>query len=84
MLLATCLISFAPLPFVPLLYDRYLLLLVPLATVVLFMMGSRGITLSRRWTALAVLCLLAYGTFAVAGTHDYVAWNRPDGRPFER
>ncbi len=76
MLLATGAIYFVPLPFVPVLFDRYLLPLVPLATVVLFMMCSRGNALSRRWTALAVLVLLTYGAFAIAGTHDYLAWNR--------
>lgn len=77
MLLATGEIYFVPLPFVPVLFDRYLLLFVTLATVVLFMMCSRGNAPSRRWTALAVLCLLTYDAFAVAGTHDYLAWNRP-------
>jgi hypothetical protein len=77
MLLATGVIYLVPLPFIPMLFDRYLLLLVPLGTVVLFVMCCRGNALSRRWTALAVLVLLTYGAFAVAGTHDYLAWNRP-------
>jgi Dolichyl-phosphate-mannose-protein mannosyltransferase len=76
MVVATGLIYFLPLPFVATLYDRYFLLFVPLATVVLFMIGSRDNAPSRRWTALAVLCLLTYGAFSVAGTHDFLAWNR--------
>ena len=76
MLLATGVIYFVPLPFVPVVFDRYYLLFVPLATVILFMTCSLGNAPSRRWTALAVLCLLTYGAFAIAGTHDYLAWNR--------
>jgi hypothetical protein len=80
MLLATAVVYFVPLLFVPVLYDRYLLLFVPLAIVVSFVICSRGKPPSRRWMALAVLCLLAYGAFSVAGTHDYLAWNRPRWR----
>jgi len=76
MLLATGVIYFVPLPFVPVVFDRYYLLFVPLATVILFMTCSLGNAPSRRWAALAVLCLLTYGAFAIAGTHDYLAWNR--------
>ena len=76
LLVATGAIYFAPLPFVPQIYDRYYLLFVPLATLVLFIVCSQGNAPSRGWTALAVLCLLTYGSFAIAGTHDYLAWNR--------
>jgi len=80
MLLATGVIYFVPIPFVPQLYDRYLLLFVPLTTVVSFMMCRRGNTLSLGWTALGVLCLLTCGAFSIAATHDYLAWNRPRWR----
>lgn len=76
MLLATGGIYFAPLPLLPSVYDRYYLLLVPVATVVTFMVCSRDNAPSRRRTAIALLCLLTYGAFAIAGTHDYLAWNR--------
>jgi hypothetical protein len=76
-LLATGVIYFLPLPFIPTVYDRYYLPLVPLAIVILFMICSEGRAIPRRWTALAVLCLMTYGAFSIAGTHDYLAWNRP-------
>jgi len=76
MLLATGVIYFVPLPFVPKMYDRYYLLFVPLATVVLFIICGRSNVPSRRWTALGTICLLTYGAFAIAGTHDYLAWQR--------
>jgi 4-amino-4-deoxy-L-arabinose transferase-like glycosyltransferase len=76
MLLAAGTIYFLPLPFVPTLYDRYFLLFLPLAIVVLFVTCSRGNVLSRRWTAVGVLCLLTYGAFAIAGTHDYLSLQR--------
>jgi len=69
-------IYFSPLPFLPAMYDRYLLPLVPIAIVVSLMICSTGNTPSQRWTALGVLCLLLYGGFAIAGTHDYLAWQR--------
>lgn len=76
MLVATGVIYFIPLPLVPTMFDRYYLLLVPLATVALYLICSPGNAPSRQWTALGVLCLLTYGAFTIAGTHDYLAWQR--------
>lgn len=56
-------------------FDRYLLPLVPLLGIALVPPdGGRD---GGRWTrAAALLALLLLGGYAVAGTHDYLAWNR--------
>ena len=61
-------------------FDRYVLFLVPLWIVILFLLasdagrakaGSLVVNMS-----LAVASLILYGAFSVAGTHDYLSWNR--------
>ena len=56
-------------------FDRYLLPLLPLLAACLLMTtGVKGSSVT--WRYLAVILLLAFGAFSVAGTHDYLAWNR--------
>jgi hypothetical protein len=61
-------------------FDRYILYLLPFALVAV--MVTPGVTpgLAADWRAwrmaLAVACVAIYAAFAVAGTHDYIAWNR--------
>lgn len=76
LLIGTGLIYFLPLPFVPAMFDRYYLPLIPLAVAVLFKTYIGSGTKPRRWSAPAVICLLIYGGFAIAGTHDYLNWQR--------
>jgi hypothetical protein len=61
-------------------FDRYVLFLVPLGIVILFLLasdagrakaGSLVVSIS-----LAVASLILYGAFSIAGTHDYLSWNR--------
>jgi len=59
-------------------YDRYVLFLVPLGitTIIIF---ATDVGPSKTWSsaiALAVVSLALYGSFSVAGTHDYLSWNR--------
>jgi len=59
-------------------FDRYVLCLVPLAIVILFLLVSdvgpaKAGTLAR---PSAVASLILYGAFSIAGTHDYLCWNR--------
>lgn len=76
MLFGTGVIYFVPLPFVPQMFDRYYLLFVPLAAVILLITCGRANATPQRWRVLGVVCLLAYGAFAIAGTRDYLAWQR--------
>jgi len=59
-------------------FDRYMLLLVPLVLVLLGSCGrTTGLPRPGRFSALAGAGLLGIlGLFSVAGTHDYLAWNR--------
>lgn len=59
-------------------FDRYMLLLVPLVLVVLGVRGrATGLTGPGRFRVVAGVGLLGLlGFFTVAGTHDYLAWNR--------
>ena len=59
-------------------FDRYVLFLVPLGIVMLFLLASDA---GRAKTgspivSLAVASLILYGAFSIAGTHDYLSWNR--------
>jgi Dolichyl-phosphate-mannose-protein mannosyltransferase len=59
-------------------FDRYLLLLVPLV-IVLLVQSSAAPDLAKanpRFVSIALVVLLLYGAFSVAGTHDYLSWNR--------
>jgi hypothetical protein len=54
--------------------DRYSLFIVPMLTI--WMVLPRAAPGEQPSAAAAVAVLLAFGAFAVAGTHDYLAWNR--------
>jgi hypothetical protein len=54
-------------------FDRYLLFIIPVALVVMCATARPG-DASRIWVPSALLLLLA--GLSVAGTHDYLAWNR--------
>ena len=81
--MVTLVVSFAPLLII-LTYDRYLLFLIPLCLLV----GSLALPVSpfsqtmkrsnaaRFATALSMVVTVLYFGFSVAGTHDYVSWNR--------
>jgi uncharacterized membrane protein len=60
------------------LYDRYLLLFVPAILALVVTTEARsGYIPVRRWRSVLSLALAsAYAAVAVAGTHDYLAWNR--------
>jgi hypothetical protein len=80
-LLATILVYLAPITvliFLDRCYDRYLLFLLPLSSVVCFLMTTNaGPAQARsRLAPLAVAGLVLYGSFAVAGTRDYLSMNR--------
>lgn len=80
-LLATTAVYLAPitvLTFLERSYDRYLIFLLPLSSVVCFLMTTNaGPAHARsRLAPLAVAGLVLYGAFAVAGTHDYLSLNR--------
>ena len=59
-------------------FDRYLLPAVPLLAIslaaVLNPMGARLPPIGLRWLSVALLA--GFATFSIAGTHDYLAWNR--------
>jgi 4-amino-4-deoxy-L-arabinose transferase-like glycosyltransferase len=80
-LLASGLIYLAPLSiltFTGKMFDRYVLFLVPLGIVILFLLASdAGRAKAGSLTAsLAVASLIFSGAFSIAGTHDYLSWNR--------
>ena len=61
-------------------FDRYVLFLVPLGIVILFLL-ARDAGLAKAGflvvnMSLAVASLILYGAFSIAGTHDYLSWNR--------
>jgi len=59
-------------------FDRYVLFLVPLGIVILFLLArdaSRA-KAGSLFISLAVASLILYGAFSIAGTHDYLSWNR--------
>src|SRR5207244_2431330 len=57
------------------LFDRYLLPLLPMLAVIL-VPPDRGERVGRRTWVAAALALFALAAYAIAGTHDYLAWNR--------
>jgi hypothetical protein len=59
-------------------FDRYVLFLVPLGIVILFLLASdAGLAKTGSLiVSLAVASLILYGAFSIAGTHDYLSWNR--------
>jgi hypothetical protein len=59
-------------------FDRYVLLLVPLGIAVIFVLVSDAGwgKVDSRTMPLAVASLVLYGVFSIAGTHDYLSWNR--------
>ncbi len=61
-------------------FDRYVLFLVPLGIVMLFLLASdAGLAKAGSLIvnmSLAVASLILYGAFSMAGTHDYLSWNR--------
>jgi hypothetical protein len=80
-LLASGLIYVVPisiLTFIGKVFDRYVLFLVPLGIVILFLLASDVglVKAGSLITSLAVASLILYGTFSIAGTHDYLSWNR--------
>jgi len=60
------------------LFDRYLLVFVPLIFVLVVTKETRSrYTPAHRWRgALSVTLVLVYAAVDVAATHDYLAWNR--------
>jgi len=76
-LLLTALIYLAPILMLNRFFDRYTLPLLPLLAVFCLLIddGWRE-RLSVAWRYVAVILLLAFVGFSVAGTHDYLAWNR--------
>ena len=59
-------------------FDRYLILLAPLMAAAICAAEARaGAGKVARWRiGAACLVLAGFATFSVAGTHDYLAWNR--------
>jgi hypothetical protein len=80
-LLASGLIYVVPisiLTFIGKVFDRYVLFLVPLGIVILFLL-ARDVGRAKAGSliiSLAVASLILYGAFSIAGTHDYLSWNR--------
>jgi hypothetical protein len=59
-------------------FDRYLLFLVAVGIPVVILMVS-NLSPGRAGSAIrtvAIASLVLYGTFSIAGTHDYLSWNR--------
>lgn len=74
LLLATAVLYFGATSMIPL-FDRYVLPFLPIVAAALIPPnGGRG--RGRGAAAGAGLVLLLFGAYAVAGTHDYLAWNR--------
>ncbi len=59
-------------------FDRYLLPALPLLTVALaaVLLPVRASLPEFRWQCVSVALLAGFATFSIAGTHDYLAWNR--------
>jgi 4-amino-4-deoxy-L-arabinose transferase-like glycosyltransferase len=58
------------------LLDRYILIAIPFLLVIPLVVGGRGFRPARIQLALATIALLLIAGFSVAGTHDYLSWNR--------
>ncbi len=82
LLLATGMVYIAPLLALRLtpevVFDRYLLFLVPLAALLLVQSSATPelVKTSSRFTVPGVAALVLCGVSSVAGTHDYLSWNR--------
>jgi len=81
LLLATGIIYVAPLILLQCdtsVFDRYLLLLVPLSMFIFLRSSARKESDKTRFQFLlpALLSLVLYGAFSVAATHDYLYWNK--------
>jgi hypothetical protein len=59
-------------------FDRYVLFLVPLGIAIILLLVSDGgpDKAGSAIMPLAVASLVLYGAFSIAGTHDYLSWNR--------
>jgi hypothetical protein len=57
-------------------YDRYLLLLLPLAAVAAMRVLGRPARAGRAATLVAILAMGALGVFAFGATRDHLSWNR--------
>jgi hypothetical protein len=80
-LLASGLIYLVPLSiltFTGRMLDRYVLFLVPLGIVILVLLTSDvgPVKAGSLVISLAVASLILCGAFSIAGTHDYLSWNR--------
>jgi hypothetical protein len=74
-------VSASVLYFLPLgiavLFDRYLIFFLPLMMVAMARgAGQPRASKSRAVYWLSVALVVAYGLFAIGGTHDYLSWNR--------
>jgi 4-amino-4-deoxy-L-arabinose transferase-like glycosyltransferase len=59
-------------------FDRYLLFLVPLGIAIVILLVN-NVSFGNAGSALrtvAIASLVLYATFSIAGTHDYLSWNR--------
>jgi len=80
-LLASALMNIVPVAILGLMgqaFDRYLLFLVPLGITLIIFLAKDVSPGKPRFPLmpLAVLGVFLYGAFSVAGTHDYLSWNR--------
>ena len=90
-MIVTCLFYAGPLTFAYMgLYDRYILVWVPFALILIWEGLGRGVApadtplplrLHPLGFASALVATGIFLVFDVAGTHDYLDWNRAAGRP---
>lgn len=57
-------------------YDRYFFLFLPLTMILALRAARVGVESTGPAAAVCLVLTLGYGWFAVATTHDYLAWNR--------
>jgi hypothetical protein len=81
LLLASGLINLVPIAILTIrgwIIDRYLLFLLPLGIAIVLLLVSevRGGKAGSAIMRLAMASLVLYGAFSIAGTHDYLSWNR--------
>jgi hypothetical protein len=81
MLLASGLVYLVPVTILTafsLAFDRYLIFLVPVGIAVVIILASK-VEMGKAGTPIMIMgvaCLVLYGAFSIAGTHDYLSWNR--------
>ncbi|MCF6291491.1 MAG: glycosyltransferase family 39 protein [Desulfobacterales bacterium] len=76
MLVSACLIYAVPICITGF-FDRYILFMVPLVAMLLVLLRrNTGLDRAPVIPVTSILLLFAIGGFSVAGTHDYLAWNR--------